>query len=397
MCSILVNSFLSLSPAAFFLTVDNGLATLINRGIVSMATKRDYYEVLGVPRDASNDEIKKAYRQLAFKHHPDHNRNDGAEERFKEINEAYEVLSDGNRRSAYDRFGHSGADGAFGRGFEGFEGFDFGFGDIFETFFGGMTYAARHAPQRGADLQSEITISFVEAAFGTEKEVKVKRTELCSVCHGSGAKPGSQPIRCPTCHGTGQVRRIERSLFGRFMNTTVCDQCHGEGKVITDQCPKCRGSGREKQQRRISVRIPAGVPDSSRIRLSGEGEAGTRGGSTGDLYVSLNVLPHEFFVRDGDDIQYELPVNFAQAALGAEVEVPTLYGPHKLKIPAGSQTDREFRLKDRGISHLRRNGHGDQIVTLRVVTPESLTKQQRQLFEELSGTLSPAKGPKKSG
>ena len=361
-----------------------------------MATKRDYYEVLGLSRTATDEEIKKAFRKLAFKYHPDRNHDDGAEERFKEINEAYEVLSDANKRDAYDQFGHSGTDGFFTRGFEGF---DFGgFGDIFDAFFGGMTYATRHAPQRGADLHSQITISFEEAAFGCDKEIKIKRTEVCSQCQGTGAKPGSQPSRCPNCNGTGQVRRVQRSLFGRFINTTVCNQCQGEGKVISELCPQCRGTGREKQQRPISIKIPAGVEDGSQIRLSGEGDAGMRGGSSGNLYVSISVLKHEFFTRDGDDILFELPVNFAQAALGDEIEVPTLYGKTELNIPAGSQTGKEFRLKNKGIAHLQSNGRGDQIVSLLVITPESLTKQQRQLFQELADTLGQAKkGARKTG
>ncbi len=357
-----------------------------------MVTKRDYYDVLGVSRSASGDELKKAFRKLAFQYHPDRNRNDGAEEKFKEINEAYEVLSDDEKRAAYDRYGHSGATGSYARGFEGF---DFGgIGDIFDTFFGGMSQAGRRAPQRGTDLHYEFTITFEEAAFGSEKEVKLKRTEACSQCHGSGAKPGTQPIRCPQCNGAGQVRRVQQSLFGRFVNTTVCDQCQGEGKVVTDTCPQCRGTGREKQQRNIAVRIPAGVENGSRIRLSGEGNAGARGGSSGDLYVTLSVQEHEFFIRYGDDILYELPINFAQAALGTEVEVPTLENTVKLNIPAGSQTDRTFRLKNQGIAHLTRNGRGDQIVKLFVATPESLTKEQRKLFQELAGTLEPVKKKK---
>ncbi len=361
-----------------------------------MVTKRDYYEVLGVSRNASDDEIRKAFRKLAFKHHPDRNRDDGAEAKFKEINEAYEVLSDTNKRAAYDQFGHSGANGFSTRGFEGF---DFGgFGDIFEAFFNGMTGTGRRAPRRGTDLHYQATISFEEAAFGCEKEIKIKRTEVCPQCHGTGASPGSQPGRCPGCNGTGQVRRVQRSLFGRFINTTVCPQCQGEGKVITEPCPQCRGSGREKHQRRISIKVPAGVNDGTQVRLGGEGEAGTRGGSPGDLYVTLSVLEHEFFVRDGDNILYELPINFAQAALGAEVEVPVLEGKTRLNIPAGSQTDKTFRLKDKGIAHLHRNGRGDQIVRLFVATPESLTKEQRRLFQELAGTLDTAKkGTKKPG
>jgi len=358
-----------------------------------MATKRDYYEVLGVPRDATAEDIRKAFRRLAFKYHPDRNRDDGAEAKFKEINEAFEVLSNPDKRTRYDHFGHADADGFFTRGFEGF---DFGgFGDIFDTFFSGMRYATRHAPQRGADLQYETTITLEEAAFGCEKEIEIKRTELCGTCRGTGAKPGSQPERCSRCNGTGQVRKVQRSLFGSFINTTVCDRCQGEGQVISEPCPQCKGNGREKQKRRISVRVPAGIPDGTQIRLSGDGDVGWRGGSSGDLYVTINVLEHELFIRDGDDIIYELPVNFAQAALGSEVEIPTLYGKDKITIPSGSQTGREFRLKNKGIAHLRRNGRGDQIVRLRVVTPESLTKEQRRLFQELADSLEPASKDKK--
>ena len=354
-----------------------------------MPAKRDYYEVLGVDREATDDEIKKAFRKLAFKHHPDHNHEDGAAERFKEVNEAYEVLSDPDKRAAYDRYGHGGAEGFFGRGFEGF---DFGgFGDIFDAFFGGTATATRQAPQRGADLHGRITITFEEAAFGCEKEVNILRAENCSLCQGIGCKPGSQPSRCPNCNGTGQVRQVRQTIFGRFTNITTCPQCHGEGRIITEPCPQCRGTGREKRQRSIPVKIPAGVDDGSQIRLIGEGESGLRGGSPGNLYITLSVLPHEFFIRDDDNILYELPINFAQAALGAEVEVPTLDGKAKLKIPAGSQTGKVFRLKAQGIPHLRGNGRGDQLVTLLVVTPESLTKEQRRLFQELANSLGPAK------
>lgn len=359
-----------------------------------MAPKRDYYEILGVPRDATEGDIKKAFRRLAFKYHPDRNRDDGAEGKFKEVNEAYEALSDPDKRARYDRFGHVDTDGFFTRGFEGF---DFGgFGDIFDAFFSGMTHAHRRTPQRGTDLRYKATISFEEAAFGCEKEIEIKRTELCTSCRGTGAKPGSQPVRCPDCNGTGQVRHVQRSLFGSFINTTVCNRCQGQGQVITEPCPQCRGKGQEKQQRRISVRIPAGIQDDTQIRLSGEGDVGVRGGSSGDLYVNISVREHELFARDGDDVIYELPVNFAQAALGDEIEIPTLYGDTKLTVPAGSQTGKEFRLKNKGIPHLRRNGHGDQIIKLRVVTPDSLTKEQRRLFQELSDSLGPMrKGNKK--
>jgi molecular chaperone DnaJ len=354
-----------------------------------MAVKRDYYEVLGVSRDATDEEIKRAFRKLAFQYHPDRNREDGAEEKFKEVNEAYEVLSDTNKRAAYDHFGHGGAEGFFGRGFEEF---NFGgFGDIFEAFFGGTGTATRQAPKRGDDLRYKVSISFEEAALGCEKEIEIKRTESCSTCHGTGSNPGSQPSRCPNCNGTGQIRRVQRSLFGQFINTAICGQCHGEGKIITDPCRDCKGTGVQKHKRRISVRVPPGVDDGNGIRLNGEGDAGWRGGSPGNLYVVLSVLKHEFFTRNGDNVVYELPVNFAQAALGAEVEVPTLYRKNKLKIPPGSQTGRIFQLKDKGIPHLHGSGRGDQLVRLLVVTPDSLTKEQRQLFEELAKSLGPIK------
>ncbi|GAI77934.1 unnamed protein product, partial [marine sediment metagenome] len=235
-----------------------------------------------------------------------------------------------------------------------------------------------------------LTITFEETAFDCEKEIDILRTENCSLCQGIGCKPGSQPSRCPNCNGTGQVRRVQQSIFGRFTSTTTCSQCHGEGRIITEPCPQCRGTGKEKRQRSILVKIPAGVDDGTQIRLMGEGETGTRGGSSGNLYITLSVRPHQFFTRDGDNILYELPINFAQAALGIEVEVPTLDGKVKLKIPAGYQTGKVFQLKNKGIPHLHRSGRGDQLVTLRVVTPDKLTKKQRQLFQELANSLSPA-------
>ena len=354
-----------------------------------MPSKRDYYEVLSIARNATDEEVKKAFRKLAFKYHPDRNRDDGAEERFKEVSEAYEVLSDPDKRAAYDRFGHGGTEGVFGRGFEGF---NFGgFGDIFDAFFGGTTTASRQAPQQGADLHYRFTITFEESAFGCEKEINISRTENCSLCQGIGCKPGSQPSRCPNCNGTGQVRRTQQSIFGRFTSTTTCPQCRGEGRIITEPCSQCRGTGREKRQRSISVKIPGGVDNGTQIRLMGEGEAGIKGGSSGNLYIILSVQPHQFFTRDGDNTLYELPINFAQAALGAEVEVPTLDGEVKLKIPTGCQTGRVLELKNKGIPHLHRRGRGDQLVTLRVVTPDKLTRKQHQLFEELANNLGPAK------
>ena len=355
-----------------------------------MSAKRDYYEILGVDRSAGPEKIKRAFRRLALKHHPDRNHDEGAEERFKEVNEAYQVLSDPEKRATYDRFGHGGGEGLFGQGFEGF---DFsGFGDIFDAFFGRTTSAHRHAPQPGADLHQHITTTFEEAAFGIEKEIKISRTEYCSQCHGTGCKPGSQPVTCPQCRGTGQVRRTQQIFFGRFTNVTTCDHCQGEGKIITDPCPHCRGSGKEKHQRSIMVKVPAGVTDGSRIRLSGEGDVGTRGGPPGNLYISLTVKEHKLFTRDGDDILYELLINFTQAALGTELNIPTLEGDARLKVPAGSQAGQVFHLKNKGIPHLHRGGRGDQFITLRVVIPDSLDKKQRQLLEEIDKTLKPLKG-----
>jgi molecular chaperone DnaJ len=358
-----------------------------------MASKQDYYDVLGISRDASDSEIKTAYRKLAHQYHPDKNREAGSEDRFKEINEAYEVLSNPEKRDAYDRFGHGG-DSIFGQGFEGF-GFD-GVGSIFDAFFGGRTTTStRQAPARGSDLQSNVSITLEEAAFGIEKELNISRIEFCSQCHGVGSRPGTQPEQCSECNGSGQIRRVQQSIFGRFTNVTTCPKCRGEGKVITDPCPGCRGTGKEKFQRSIMVNIPAGVDNGSRIRLSGEGNVGARGGQPGNLYVNLNVREHEFFIREDDDIVYELPINFAQAALGTEVDVPTLHGDVKLKVPAGTQTGHVFQLKNKGIPHLRSRGQGDQLVVLKVHTPESLTKKQRQLFEELAREMSDSKKKKK--
>ena len=352
-----------------------------------MPSKRDYYEVLGVGNNATDEEIKKAFRKLAFKYHPDRNSEDGTSEKFIEVNEAYEVLSDRDKRVAYDRFGHGGTGGIFGQGFEGF---DFGgFGDIFDTFFGGTTTSARQAPQRGADLQYRMTITFEEAAFGCEKEINISRTGHCTQCQGTGSKPGTQPSRCQNCNGTGQIRRTQQSIFGHFINAATCSQCRGEGKIITNPCSQCRGTGKEKRQHNVLLKIPAGVDDGSQMRLSGEGHIGQRGGPPGNLYIILSVPHHKLFTRDSDNIIYELPINFAKAALGTEVEVPTLNGKSKLKIPAGTQSGKVFRLKGQGIPHLHRGGRGDQMVTVVVITPESLSKEQRQLFQKLDESLKP--------
>jgi molecular chaperone DnaJ len=357
-----------------------------------MASKRDYYEVLGVDRNASDDDIKKAFRRLAFQYHPDRNREDGAEEKFKEIKEAYEILCDPQKRATYDRFGHA---GVHGFGSRGFEGFDFGgFGDIFDAFFGGMTGTARRAgPQQGSDLSYKLTISFEEAVFGCDKELEVVRTEICSACSGTRSEPGSQPTKCPGCNGTGEVRRTQRSIFGQFINVTTCSRCNGEGRIIVKPCPRCNGQGKERIERKIAIKIPPGVDEGTQIRLSGEGDTGRQGGPPGNLYVTLSVRKHKFFQREGDDILYELPINFAQASLGDELEIPSVDGPIVLKIPAGSQTGKVFRFKEKGVPHLRRPGRGDQLVRLYVVTPTNLDEKQKKLIRELAKTLGEAKLP----
>jgi len=357
-----------------------------------MAKKRDYYQVLGINRNASQDDIKKAYRKLAFQYHPDHNRNDGAEEKFKEVNEAYEVLSNSEKRAAYDRFGHAGSYGFSGRGFEGF---DFGgFGDIFDAFFGGATGTARRSgSQRGADLSYGLTINFEEAVFGCEKEIEIVRAQRCSVCHGTRSAPDSEPQRCPTCDGSGEIRRSQRGIFGQFINVMTCSNCRGEGMIITNPCPQCNGKGNERVTHKISVKVPAGVSDGMQIRLTGEGDAGKRGGRPGDLYIGVSVKKHKFFFRDADNIIYNLPINFAEAALGCEVDVPTLDGDHILKIPAGVQSGKVFRIKERGVPHLNKQGRGDQLVCLHVVTPQSLNAKQKKLFQELLKNLDKATLP----
>src|SRR5215831_16689026 len=318
-------------------------------------TKRDYYDILGVTRNANEEEIKKAFRKLARQYHPDINKDKSAEERFKEINEAYEVLGDAQKRQAYDRFGHAGVNGGAAGGSP-FEGFGFGsFSDIFETIFqtaaGGAAGTRRGTPQRGADLRYELTISFEEAVRGCQKEIEIPRWESCANCRGSGAQPGTNTARCTACQGTGEIRRVQQSIFGQFVNVMVCDRCRGEGRVITTPCERCSGQGRVRNVRKVTVNIPAGVDDGINVRVTGEGEAPPRGGTPGNLFVALTVKPHEFFKRQGTDILYEAPLSFAEAALGTEIEVPTLDGKdgkESLKIPAGTQSGRVFRLKGKG-------------------------------------------------
>jgi molecular chaperone DnaJ len=354
-----------------------------------MTNKRDYYEVLGVDRSATSAEIKKSYRRLAREYHPDVNKDAGAEERFKEINEAYEVLGDDQKRAAYDRFGHAGVNSNAAGGFGGFSGFG-GFGDIFEEFFSGMagTRTSRtRGPLRGDDLRVDVTVSFEEAVFGAEKEVQIPRTETCPHCQGSGAEPGTTPIVCSQCRGTGEVRRVQQSFLGSVVTSTMCPACGGTGEVITTPCSQCRGRKRVSVTRKLKVKIPAGVDNGTRIRLAGEGDAGARGGPAGNLYVFVHVQDHPFFQRRGDDLILEVVVNVAQAALGDEITVPTIDGEDKIRIVPGTQPGQIMRLRNRGVPHLRSDGRGDQIIVLQVAVPDKLTDEQRELFESLGHTL----------
>ncbi len=364
-----------------------------------MATqKTDYYDSLGVGRDASQDEIKRAFRRLAMEFHPDRNSEPGAEARFKEINEAYEVLSDAEKRGTYDRFGHAGLDGAFSnsRGFEGFGPFG-GFGDIFDAFFGAASQQRRRTPTRGADLQVAIDLKFEEAAFGTSKTVTINRTELCSQCDGLRAEPGTEPERCSVCEGLGEVRRAQRSVFGQFINVTACDRCRGEGWVIPKPCTKCRGTGRERVTRSLEVNVPAGVDKGSQIRLTGEGELGTNGGPRGSCYVVLRVAEHAIFERIEDDLHVQLNISFGQAALGDEVVAPTLEGEERVKIAAGIESGEVLTLRNKGVTHLRGGGRGHLYIHVQVTTPRKLNSEQKKLLEQLSESLEKDNGPADKG
>lgn len=359
-----------------------------------MAIKQDYYEMLGVPRNASDAEIKRAFRKLAFQYHPDHNNDPEAEDKFKEINEAYQVLSDPKKRSSYDRYGRVATEGGspdFGFG---------GLGDIFESFFGGFgepssgfSKTAQRTPQKGDSLQSHLTLSFEEAVFGSKKEVEVQRVENCPLCHGLGSQPGTNPQTCPECHGMGQVRRVQQSLFGRFTHVATCSRCSGSGTIITHPCSQCRGKGKIRIKRKLMVDIPAGVDDGYQLCLDGEGNAGLYGGAPGALYISFSVKPHNLFHREGIDIFYKLPINLTQAVLGDEIDIPSLDGKLSLKIPPGIQNGEGFRLKGKGIPRVNDKKRGDLLVEIQVVTPQHIDKKQRHLFEELAKTLPRTKLP----
>ena len=351
----------------------------------------EYYYRLGVSKDASQDEIKRAYRKMSKKYHPDINKEPGAEEKYKEVQEAYETLSDDQKRAAYDQYGPDGANGFGGQG--GFGGFDGGAGfggfeDIFSSFFGGSATRNPNAPRQGDDLQYRVNLSFEEAIFGAEKEVHYNREATCKTCSGSGAKPGTSPVTCGRCHGQGVINVDTQTPLGMMRRQVTCDVCHGTGQEIKEPCQTCHGTGHEKQSHKVSVKIPAGVETGQQIRLAGQGEAGFNGGPYGDLFVIINVNPSDKFTRDGSTIYYTLNISFVQAALGDTVEVPTVHGNVEMTIPAGTQTGKTFRLKGKGAPRLRGGSQGDQHVTVKIVTPTKLNDAQKEAllaFAKASG------------
>lgn len=351
----------------------------------------EYYDRLGVSKDASQDEIKRAYRKMSKKYHPDINKEPGAEEKYKEVQEAYETLSDDQKRAAYDQYGPDGANGFGGQG--GFGGFDGGAGfggfeDIFSSFFGGGATRNPNAPRQGDDLQYRVNLSFEEAIFGAEKEVHYNREATCKTCSGSGAKPGTSPVTCGRCHGQGVINVDTQTPLGMMRRQVICDVCHGTGQEIKEPCQTCHGTGHEKQSHKVSVKIPAGVETGQQIRLAGQGEAGFNGGPYGDLFVIINVNPSDKFTRDGSTIYYTLNISFVQAALGDTVEVPTVHGNVEMTIPAGTQTGKTFRLKGKGAPRLRGGSQGDQHVTVKIVTPTKLNDAQKEAllaFAKASG------------
>jgi molecular chaperone DnaJ len=372
--------------------------------VILPTSKRDYYEVLGVERNASSQEIKKAYRKLAKKYHPDLNPGDKeSEKKFKEVNEAYEVLSDDDKRSRYDRFGHAGVDpNGFNGAGAGFGDFGFGdFSDIFESFFGGAGFGssgrARNVPQRGEDLEYSLEIEFTEAAFGVEKEIPVSRMEKCATCDGSGAKPGSSPDRCSRCGGSGKIQERSNTLFGSFVNVRTCDVCRGEGTVITDPCTTCNGIGKVRKNVKIKIKIPAGIDEGQTISLRGEGGAGSKGGPSGDLYVTIKIKKHPIFERRGTDVITEIPISFVQAALGDEIEVPTIDGKVRYTVPEGTQAGSIFRLKNKGVPHLRGNGRGDQYIKVDIDVPTKLNDKQKELLKQFAAISGDEVHQKKRG
>ena len=364
-----------------------------------MAESKDYYDILGVSKDASDDEIKKAYRKLSKKYHPDINKAPDAEQKFKDINEAYETLSDSQKRAQYDQFGSAGPNAGFGGGGFGQGGFDFGggggFEDIFSSMFGGGQRRDPNQPRQGEDLQYQMTLTFEEAIFGKKSTIKYTRDAVCKTCDGSGAKPGTSPVTCHKCHGSGTIQITQNTPLGRMVRQQVCDVCNGTGKEIKEKCPTCGGTGHTKQKHEVKVTVPAGVEDGQQMRLQGQGEAGTNGGPYGDLYIIFQVKPSDTYERDGAEIYFNQPISFVQAALGAEIEVPTVHGDVKLKIPAGTQTGTNFRLKGKGAPHLRGNGTGDEHVHVKVEVPKKMNHEQVEAlkkFAEASGQKVDGKG-----
>ena len=357
--------------------------------------KRDYYDVLGVSKNDSEEEIRKAFRQKAMDYHPDRNKNADSEEKFKEVNEAYHVLIDPDKRKRYDRYGHAGVSGNGGRTASDFQGYDIfgGFGDIFESFFGDFTGRShRTTAQRGSDLRYSVTLPFEDAVFGTQREVDVTRTEKCERCQGRGAEPGSSPVTCSTCRGSGQVRRYQRTVFGQFQQVATCSTCKGKGAVVTNECTKCHGVGTERRKRKISVDVPAGIDDSMQVRLSGEGNIGVNGGPPGNLYIAITVRPHTLFRREENDLIYELPTNFVQMTLGDKVSIPTLQDNEPLTIPPGTQPSAIFRIKGKGVPQLNGHRRGDLLVKVNLDVPTSLSTDQKALLEELANTMDDQEG-----
>ncbi len=361
--------------------------------------KRDYYEILGVPREAAPDDIKASFRRLARQYHPDVSQEANAEEHFKEINEAYSVLSDPDKRAAYDRFGHAGVQNQGGM-----PDFTVDFGDLFDEFFGGFggfgrsaSRRTRNAPRRGGDLQYNVDLTFEESIFGVEKEIEITRDEVCETCAGKGAEPGTSPVRCSTCNGTGEVRQVRQTLLGSMVQVSTCPVCSGKGETISTPCHTCSGRGLVRRNRKKVIHIQAGVDTGNQIRVAGEGQPGENGGPTGNLYLVIRVLSHQYFHRRENDILLDLDINIAQATLGAEVDVPTVDGPTKLKISAGTQPGKVLRIRGKGAPHLRGNGRGDQIVVVNVQVPKNITSDQRILMEKLAESLGSEVKPAERG
>ena len=384
-----------------------------------MASKRDYYEVLGVNKNATEDELKKAYRKLAKKYHPDANPNNKAEAeaKFKEVNEAYETLSDPQKRRMYDQFGadgpqgFNGAGGPFGGGngyysytSSGFDGFgDFGdLGDIFSSFFGGgfggKTNRKQSGPRKGADLKLHLDITFEESFLGVEKEIVITRNETCSTCHGTGAKPGTNPMKCPNCKGTGQIKQVQNTILGQVQTTRTCPECHGTGEIIKEPCENCRGKGTVRKQPKIRVRIPAGIDNDQTVVLRGEGDPGEKGGPNGDLYITVRIKRHSIFTRKGNNVLCDIPITITQATLGGELEIPMVDGTkERYKIPEGTQTGTKFTIRNKGFKSVNSSSVGDFVFTVVVQTPKKLSKEQRELLVELAKTMNEQPPVKKRG